>query len=355
MQNIELLQWSFLGNTIQAYLAAFLLFVGALVILRILERVVIHRLQSFCLKHALKVDPFFFEILQKTVVPLLYVGAFYFAAVQLVLHPSIEKLVHAFCIVVATIQVTRLALTLSILLLEKTWFKKVTAQGGTVASTSILTLVRVVVWGLGIVFILDNLGFNVSAVIAGLGIGGIAVALAAQTILGDLFNYFVIFFDKPFQEGDAIVVGEYTGTIEHIGIKTTRIRSESGEQIVFSNTDLTSSRIRNYKRMDRRRARFLLGVTYQTSNEQLKKIPDMVREIIQGVKDTSFERAHFKSFANSSLDFEVVYFVFGSDYDKYMNVQQRINLAIKDFFEKEGIEFAYPTQTIYEYKVPVKA
>ncbi len=354
MQNVEFLRLTILGNTIQAYLAALLLFVGALVVLRVLEKVVIHRLQSFCEKRAVKVDPFFFEILQKTVVPLLYVSAFYFAAVQLALHPVVENLVHGFCIVVATIQVTRLALTLAILLLEKTWFKKVTAQGGTVASASILTLVRVVVWGLGIVFILDNLGFNVSAVIAGLGIGGIAVALAAQTILGDLFNYFVIFFDKPFQEGDSIVVGEYAGTIEHIGIKTTRIRSESGEQIVFSNTDLTSSRIRNYKRMDRRRSRFQLGVAYQTSNEQLKKIPGMVREIIQGIEGTAFERAHFKNFGSSTLDFEVVYFVSGSDYEKYMNVQQRINLAIKDAFEKEGIEFAYPTQTIYEYKVPVK-
>jgi len=136
-----------------------------------------------------------------------------------------------------------------------------------------LTIIRIAVWAVVLVLILDNLGFNVSAIIAGLGIGGIAIALAAQTILGDLFNYFVIFFDKPFKEGDFIILDDYLGTIEHIGIKSTRIRSLGGEQLVLSNSDLTSSRLRNYKRMKRRRIVFSLGLVYQTTLEQMKKAP----------------------------------------------------------------------------------
>ncbi len=194
---------------------------------------------------------------------------------------------------------------------------------------------------------LDNLGFKISAVIAGLGIGGIAVALAAQAILGDLFSYFAILFDRPFEVGDFIILGEYLGTIEHIGIKTTRIRSLSGEQLVFSNTDLTSSRLRNYKRMGKRRVVFKLGVTYQTTLKQLKTIPGIIENIIKGVKDTTFDRVHFSSYGDFSLIFEVVYYVMSRDYNKYMDIQQVINFAIKKEFEAGGIEFAYPTQTLY--------
>jgi len=351
MDPTALLQAQIFGNTLQSYFLAGLLFLGGTIFLRILERWVVGRVRAFFEKHALKIDTFLFEVFQKHVIPLLYLGAFYFAAEQLVLNQAVSKLVNAFCIVVLTIQSVRLVLALFIYLLEKTWFRKEVAVGGNPISRSILNVIRIVIWGLGIVFILDNMGFNVSAVIAGLGIGGIAVALAAQTILGDLFNYFVIFFDRPFQEGDFIVVGDYSGNVEHIGIKTTRIRSVDGDQLVISNTDLTGSRIRNYKRMEKRTVRFVLGVTYQTSLDQLKKIPGVIQGIIKNMKDVIFDRAHFKSFADSSLEFEVVYFVVGSDYLKYMDIQQTINLTIKELFDKEGIEFAYPTQTVYEYKM----
>ena len=198
---------------------------------------------------------------------------------------------------------------------------------------------------------LDNLGFEVSTVIAGLGIGGIAIALAAQAILGDLFSYFVIFFDRPFEIGDFVILpNEFMGTIEYIGIKTTRIRSLSGEQIVVANTDLTNSRIRNYKRMERRRVVFKLGVIYQTTSKQLAEIATIVKTIIENQSDTTFDRGHFQSYGDFSLNFEFVYYVLSGDYNKYMDTQQAINLKIYEEFEKRGIEFAYPTQTLFVSK-----
>ncbi|MEE9594372.1 MAG: mechanosensitive ion channel family protein, partial [Candidatus Hydrothermarchaeales archaeon] len=212
---------------------------------------------------------------------------------------------------------------------------------------AIRPVIKVFIWGFGVIFLLDNLGFEISTVVAGLGIGGIAVALAAQAVLGDLFSYFAIMIDRPFEIGDFIIVGDYLGTVEHVGIKTTRIRSLGGEQLVFSNTDLTNSRVRNYKRMEKRRVLFTMGVTYQTSHEKLKEIPTVIRDIIENISDTVFDRAHFSSYGDFSLVFEVAYYVASGDYKKYMDIQQEINLKIKEEFEKRGIEFAYPTQTVY--------
>jgi small-conductance mechanosensitive channel len=208
-------------------------------------------------------------------------------------------------------------------------------------------MARVALWVLIFLLTLDNLGFNITTLLAGLGIGGVAVALAAQNILSDLFASLSIVLDKPFVIGDFIVVGDFLGTVEHIGVKTTRIRSLGGEQIVFSNTDLLGSRIKNYKRMQERRVLFGFGVIYQTTPDQLAAIPGMVRDIIQSQGRTRFDRAHFKDYGDSSLNFEVVYYVLDSDYNVYMDIQQSINLALYTRFQRAGIEFAYPTRTLY--------
>ena len=208
-------------------------------------------------------------------------------------------------------------------------------------------LINIFVWIIGIVFLMDNLGFDISAVIAGLGIGGIAIALAAQAILGDLFSYFVIFFDRPFEVGDYITVQDKAGTVEYTGIKTTRIRALTGEQLVFSNTDLTNSRIHNFKKMQERRVLFKLSVIYQTPASTLEEIPKIVRGIIEKHSDVRFDRGHFASYGEFSLNFEFVYFVLEADYIKYMDIHQAINLEIYKEFEKRGISFAYPTQTLY--------
>lgn len=194
---------------------------------------------------------------------------------------------------------------------------------------------------------LENLGIDVTALIAGLGIGGIAVALAAQNFLGDLFGSLSITLDKPFVVGDFVIVGTEMGTIEHIGLKTTRVRSLSGEQLVFSNSDLLKSRIRNFKRMKERRANFGFGVTYQTSADKLARIPGIVKELVEGQPNVRFDRCHFVRFGESTLEFEVVYYVALPDMLSHLDRLQSILLGVVRRFESEKIDFAYPTRTLH--------
>jgi small-conductance mechanosensitive channel len=195
---------------------------------------------------------------------------------------------------------------------------------------------------------LDNIpGVEVDTLVASLGIGGVAAALAVQNILSDLFASLSIALDQPFEIGDFIVFGGDMGTIERIGIRSTRVRSLSGEQLVISNTDLLDSRIHNYKRMAERRVVFSFGVVYETPPELLARIPGIVEEIIAQQGQTRFDRAHLKEFGDFSLNFEAVYYVLAPEYGTYMDIQQAINLALHARFEREGIEFAYPTQLVY--------
>lgn len=217
-----------------------------------------------------------------------------------------------------------------------------------VASSSLLRFAALLGLYAGVVLMAaDNLGINVTALVAGLGVTGIAVALAVQNILGDLFSSLSIVLDKPFVVGDSIVVGEHSGTVERIGLKTTRVRSTSGEQLVFANSDLLSSRIRNFKRMNERRAVFTLGVTYGTPPEKLERARDIIREAIAARPQARFGRAHLKTLGPSSLDFEAEYFVLSADYGVYMETLQAVNLEVLRRFADEGIEFAYPTQTVF--------
>jgi small-conductance mechanosensitive channel len=226
--------------------------------------------------------------------------------------------------------------------------QQLTEDPGAVAALDLLGFVlRLVVWVAVLLVMLDNLGVNITALVAGLGVGGIAVALAAQNILGDLFASLSIVLDKPFVVGDFLVIGEFLGTAEHVGLKTTRVRSLSGEQLIFANADLLNSRIRNYGRMFERRIVFSIGVTYQTPADKLKRIPTMIRTAIENQEPVRFDRAHFQSFGDSALLFETVYYVLSPDYNKYMDIQQNINLTLYEQFAAEGIEFAYPTQTVF--------
>lgn len=219
------------------------------------------------------------------------------------------------------------------------------------ASVTMLNVVnfitRFAIWVMVLLLILDNLGINITALVAGLGIGGIAVALAVQNILGDLLASLSIVLDKPFGVGDFLLVGDMAGTVEHVGLKTTRLRSVSGEQLVVSNADLLGSRIRNYGRMHERRGLFSLGVTYQTPRSKLEMIPQIIQSVIEQQANARFDRSHFKEYGDSALLFETVYYVNSSNYKEYMDIQQAINLAIFERFENEGIEFAYPTRTLF--------
>ncbi len=205
---------------------------------------------------------------------------------------------------------------------------------------------KIALWVILGLVVLDNLNVEISSLVTSLGIGGIAVALAVQNILGDLFASLSITLDKPFVIGDFVVVDDFEGDVEEIGLKTTRVRSLSGEELIFSNADLLNSRIRNFKRLEKRRISFNIGVVYGTPAEKLEQIPAILEEIITPIPDIEFERAHLKTLGDFSLDYSVVYHVLKPEYAAYLDVQQTINLEVYRRFEKEGIEFAYPTQKV---------
>ena len=225
--------------------------------------------------------------------------------------------------------------------------RRMTEDPGSVTTIRGLALIAsIVLWSVLFLLILENFGVDVTALVTGLGIGGIAVALAVQNILGDLFASLSIMLDKPFVIGDFLIIGDYMGSVEDIGLKTTRLRSLSGEQIIISNSDLLKSRIRNYKRMNQRRISFSVGVVYETPLEKLERIPSMLQDAVEKQESCRFDRAHFKSLGDFALVFEVVYFVLLADYTLYMDIQQSINLEIVKQFEKEEIAIAYPTQKV---------
>jgi small-conductance mechanosensitive channel len=190
--------------------------------------------------------------------------------------------------------------------------------------------------------------FNIdlSGIVVGLGVGGIAIALALQNVLTDVFSAFSIYFDRPFKIGDFIVVGDYMGTVKKIGIKSTRLQLLQGEELIISNKELTGTKVRNFRKLEKRRVTFTIGVDCSTPSEKLEKIPAIVEGIISTLESTEFERAHFSEFGDFSHKFLTVYYMKTNDYMKYMDTQQKINLAILDAFEKEGIKLAFPTQTI---------
>lgn len=221
-----------------------------------------------------------------------------------------------------------------------------TNVGATTGMAALAFIGRVAIWSIMLLLALTNLGVDVTAFVAGLGVGGVAVALAVQNILGDLFASLSIVLDKPFEVGDFIIVDDYLGTVEQVGLKTTRIRSLWGEQLIMSNGDLLKSRVRNYKRMRERRVVWSFGVEYKTSADQLERIPKMIRAIVDGVEKARFDRAHLMKFGDSGLEFEVVYYVLDPDFNLHMDIQQQIQLGLIRGLEKERISFAFPTRTI---------
>ncbi len=226
--------------------------------------------------------------------------------------------------------------------------KKIEDDPAQKASLNLLGIaLRFVLFSIVLLLCLRNLGVDISALVAGLGVGGIAVALAVQNILGDLFASLTIVLDKPFVVGDFVNVGELSGTVENVGLKTTRLRSLSGEQLVFSNSDLLSSRLRNYKRMIERRVVFQVGVTYQTSQESLETIPGLLKKAIESQQSVRFDRAHMFQLGASSLDFEAVYWILSSEYNVFARIHEQVLFSLFKEFAEAKIDFAYPTRTLF--------
>ena len=333
---------NYLQNSLLDYAIFIGIFFAGIIAVKIFKKLVLKKFKDWSEQTKTRIDDLLITLIEKTFLPLLYFSVFYVSIGSLKLSPALKKFVHDCGVIVFSIMVIVIATRLLGYILKNYRFhesKRVIPKG-------IISLLKNIIWVFGIIFILDNLGFKVSTVIAGLGIGGIAVAMASQTILKDLFNYFVILTDRPFDNGDFIVFGDFRGTVEHIGIKTTRLRTPGGEQLIVSNSDLTDSKISNYKWREKRRVIFTIGVGCDTSEKKLKSIPEIIKKIIENQKDVSFERAHFISFGDYSLDFEVVYIVNTTDYIRYLDVQQDINLAIKKEFDKLKIDMPFPTQAV---------
>lgn len=335
-------------NTVLDYFIALALITGGILLIRLLKRTILQRFKAWTQRTQNQYDDFIYRSIERFGIPWLYLTAAFIGVHYLTLSPKTANVIKIAFTAAFTFLIIRLIASVILALLEKFVRKqdegpeKVKQLGG------IMLIVNVFIWILGLLFLFDNMGYNVTTIITGLGIGGIAVALAAQNILGDLFNYLVIFFDRPFEIGDYIVVDEKSGTVEYIGIKTTRVQSLTGEQLVFANSDLTESRIHNHKRMHQRRASFKFGLVYQTPPQVLRTIPGIIKGIIESQDQTLFDRAHFASYGDSSLDFEVVYYVMNTDYSRYMDIQQEINLRMFEIFLEQGIGFAYPTRTIIQ-------
>lgn len=342
----ELLNQLFLGNTAKEWLITIAIIAGGLILCRIFQSIVLMRLKIISTRTSTTADDFIVTVIQRSLMPFLYVLSFYAGARNLRMDSRVEDTIHVALLAIVIFFVIRAVIDT----ISYSFGRIIQRRQGEGAEArqakGILLLVKIIVWTAGAIFFIDNLGYNITTIITGLGIGGIAIALAAQTVLGDLFSYLVIFFDKPFETGDFIIVGDKMGTVEYIGIKTTRLRALGGEQLIMANSDLTNSRVQNYKRMEKRRIVFSIGVSYDTTSENLNSIPHIVKHIIEGLADVQFDRAHLSAFGEFSLNFEVVYFIQSADYNIYMDRQQEIYLGIAREFGKSGIEFAYPTQKL---------
>lgn len=338
----------YFGNSIKDWTIAFSIILIVFTVLKIVQKIAISKLSMLARKTENQIDDLLADILAKTKILTLLVISFYVGLNFLNLKPGIIALSQKIFIFILILQAGLWAGSGINFWLGRAVKKRMSEDSSSATTISFLGFVaRVFLWSIVLLLILDNLGVDITSLVAGLGIGGIAIALALQNILGDLFASLSIVLDKPFVIGDFIVVDDLMGTIEHIGLKTTRIRSISGEQMIFSNNDLLKSRIRNYKRMSERRIVFGFGVVYQTSLEKLKLIDKIIKEIIKDQPRARLDRVHFKEYGDFSLNFEVVYYVTNPEFGVYMDVQEAINLEIFGRFQEEGIEFAYPTQTLF--------
>jgi len=347
---IQVLNYSFWNNSIKEYLIALAFFVLVIVVLKIFKTIVIKKIKKLVDHTKVEFDDLVIDIINSIGWPFYLFLSLYLALRFIRLSALVEKFIFYIAFIIFVYYIVRAIQKFIDYAFRKAIQRKKREEKEELVDVTAVNLlskvIKVILWIIAVILILQNFGYNVSTLIAGLGIGGIAIAFALQNILGDIFASFSIFFDKPFQIGDFIIIGNDKGTVKKIGIKSTRIQTLQGEEMVISNRELTNARVRNYKKMEKRRIVFGFGVTYNTPTEKLKKIPDIVKNTIEKAKAGEIDRVHFNRFGDFSLNFEVVYNLNSNDYNIYMDTQQEINFTLKEEFEKEGIEFAYPTQTI---------
>lgn len=350
----EFLNVSFLNNTALQWLIALGLTAVFYIAFKLGIRFALKQLQRVTQWTSSSTDDLIVQALKKTRSWLLFLVALYLGGRWLIIPTETQQWLNAAVVIVLLIQLGIWGDAFIQAYARNYREEHIEERSGQITTMQAISFLgRVFLFSILLILALDNIpGVEVTTLLASLGIGGVAVALAVQNILGDLFASLSIAFDKPFVLGDVIQVGDFVGTVERVGMKTTRVRSLSGEQVVFSNADLLQSRLRNYQKMERRRVVLPFGVTYQTSAEKLREIPSMVQQAVDVLEQATFDRAHLKALGGSSIDFELVYHVEDSDYTLFMDTQQSIILSLIERFADEKIEFAYPTRTLMIEKWP---
>jgi len=343
----DILSYVFWGNTVLNYTIAVTGIIVTWLLLKLIKGKLLALLKRITSRTNTSFDDILVEIAEKFIIPYLYLFINYSIITQLYLSARVGRVLETAFMFVTTYYFIRLINYTLHRFLVKYMERKNEPPERIKQVSGMLVVIKLLTWGLGLVMLADNVGYDVTTIIAGLGIGGIAIALAAQNILGDLFSYFVIFFDKPFEIGDFIIVDNNSGIVEKIGIKTSHVRSLDGQQLVMPNAEMVKSVIQNFKRLERRRVVFSIGVVYYTSSRKLRNIPSLIKDIISKQEDATFDRTHLKSFGDFSVNYEIVYYIESADYLIYMNKHHEICLNIFEQFGEEGIEFAFPTQTIF--------
>lgn len=344
--NTDILYNTFAGNSVLAWAVAIGAIIVGLLLLRIIKSILLKSLGELAKKSKNWADDVLVDGIAAT-------GVFAYLAVVLF------TIVIALNLPARIDQIVRLSATIALLVqagvwvqelfrsMMENWLKDKENKRNSTIAAGVTFAGKLVTWSIVILMVLSNMGVKITAVIAGLGIGGIAVALAVQGILADLFASLSMYFDRPFDIGDFIIIDSYLGVVEKIGLRTTRIKSLSGEQIIFANGDIVKSRIRNYARMEERRIVFAFGIEYNLPADKVERAAAIAKEVIEGTPGTRLDRVHFKEYGNFSLNFEAVYYVLVPDYNVYMDKQHSINMQLYRRFEQEGIPFAFPTQTIH--------
>lgn len=350
----QILDRRWYGNSLHAWLIAMAAVLIAVLVLSILRRVLVARLGKIAQRTTTQVDDLVVELVRRTRWYFIVAVAIEFGTRFITLRSRVDARVGRAVLLFVVIQIG--VWGNGVVDFWVTQFaRRRAAEADTASATTVAALgyaARAVLWALVFAMLLRVFGFDVTALITGLGIGGVAIALAVQNVLGDLFAALAIVLDRPFVIGDTINVDTITGTVEHIGLKTTRLRSISGEQIVMANGELLKARIRNYKRMIERRVVFTVDVTYDTPPDAMTRIPAMLREVVLTQSPVRFDRSHFATYTDSALRFETVYWVLDPDYGKFMDIQQAINLEVLRRFNAQKIEFAFPTRVVYTQTLP---
>jgi small-conductance mechanosensitive channel len=348
MSNISL-STKFYGNTLLEYIIVIAILLFVLTATTLLKRVV-GNIASRLLKKTSSRSLSYILTSAEKLSPILQYIPFYLSVKLLVLPASLEHFISIAGTIIITICCTRLISDIINLISNQHFI----GNNNPILKNITDFFADIIIWIIAILFILSNLGFNINTLLAGIGIGGMAIAFASQALLSDLFNYFTILFDKPFVVGDDVHINGNYGNVQKIGLKGTRLMSNEGEQIIISNTDMTKNVLKNYRIMEKRRKTSVLGIRYDTPAAILKEIPAILKNIVENTTNTEFLRVHFSEFADSSLNFTLVYYVRSKNYTIYMDKVQEINFKILDAFASKKIDFAFPSKSLYIEKQDIQ-